>query len=357
MKDHFKYFYILFFLGVFYLSFLVIQPVLGALVMGGVIAYIFYPLFQYLNIKIKNTDISAFAVSVFIIALFSIPSFIIIDNAGKEAQYFYIRAKQKIATGELVELDCSPEYESIPCKVAEKIKGWFENPQVQRYTDDILSKFSAYIFTQASDFVFRLPQLLLELFIAFFVSFYLFIDGKYVANRFKNLLPIEPKYQKEIHEKIDSVTHAVIYGSIIVALIQGALGALGFLIFGVPSPILWGLVMSILALIPFLGTPIVWGPAGLFIIIDGLVDGQTTAIIRGVGLLIYGTLIISTADNILKPKLIADKAKVHPVVVLIGVFGGLSLMGFVGFIVGPLILALLQAVLEVYEKEKRAMWR
>ena len=357
MKDYFKYFYVLFFLAVFYLTYLIVQPLMGALVLGAVIAYIFYPLFLIANKKIKNKDISAFLISIFIILLFSIPSVIIIDNAGKEAQYFYIRAKQKLATGELVELDCSPEYQSVPCAIAEKLKKGFENPQIKRYTDDILSKFSEYILTQASALVFKLPEIVLNLFVAFFVSFYLFIDGKQFVERFKRLLPIDPKYQKEIHVKIDAVTHAVIYGSLIIALIQGALGALGFLIFGVPSPILWGLVMSLFALMPILGTPVVWAPAGIFMVIDGLVDGQTSAIIRGVGLLIYGTLVISTVDNILKPKLIANKADIHPVVVLIGVLGGLSMLGFIGFIAGPLILALFQAVLEVYEKEKRAMLR
>ncbi|MFQ5620928.1 MAG: AI-2E family transporter, partial [Candidatus Nanoarchaeia archaeon] len=147
----------------------------------------------------------------------------------------------------------------------------------------------------------------------------------------------------------------VIYGSLVIALIQGALGALGFMIFGVGSPILWGLVMSLFALVPFIGTPIIWGPAGLLLVIDGFVDGQTNLVAKGIGLLIYGTLVISTVDNILKPKLIGKKAKIHPIVVLIGVLGGLSLLGFVGFVVGPLVLALFEALIEVYEKEKRAV--
>lgn len=355
MKDYFKYFYVGFFLLVLYLSYLIVKPFIGAMVLGCIIAYVFYPVFEYLDKKVKNSTISAFIVSIFIIMLFSIPSFILIDNAGKESQYFYIRMKQRLATGKVIDINCMEGYDSIPCMITDRIQEWFENPTIKRYSDDILQKFSAYFLQEASQFVFRLPKILLDLFIAFFVSFYLFVDGKVWANRFKKLLPVNPKYQKSIYNRIDTITHGVIYGSLIIALIQGSLGAVGFLVFGVPSPILWGLVMSVFALIPFLGTPIIWGPAGLLLILDGLVAGHTNLVLKGVGLLIYGTLIISTIDNILKPKLIGEAARIHPVIVLVGVFGGLAFMGFTGFIVGPLILALLEAMLEVYEKEKRAV--
>ena len=297
MKDYFKYFYILFFLLILGLSFLIIQPFLSAIILGCMIAYVFYPVFRVLEKRIKHKHLSAFLVSIFIIMLFSIPSFILVDSVSNEAQYFYIRAKQKLATGKLVDFQCESGYKSIPCMTADKIKDWFENPSIKRYTDDILSKFSSYMLQQGSEFVFKVPKLLLDLFIAFFVSFYLFVDGHKFAQRFKKLVPVDPKYQNEVYNKIDTITYAVIYGSLVVALIQGALGALGFLIFGVGSPILWGLVMALFALVPFLGTPIIWGPAGLLLVLEGLVDGQTNLVIKGVGLLIYGTLIISTIEN------------------------------------------------------------
>jgi len=355
MQNYFKYFYVLFFLIVAYLSYLIIKPFLTAIVLGGVIAYIFFPLFKLTKKWLKHKHLSAFLVSIFILLLLSIPSFILVDSAGKEAQYFYIRAKQKMATGDFFAFECHSEHESLPCMITESIKEYLDNPTIKQYTGDILSKFSSYILTQASDFVFRLPKLLLDLFIAFFVSFYVFVDGKRIAERCKKLLPVNPKYQKEIYTRIDSITHAVIYGSLIIAFIQGALGAVGFVVFGVPSPILWGLIMSLFALVPFLGTAVIWAPAGVMLVLEGLIDGETGLIVKGVGLLIYGTLIISTVDNILKPKLIGNKAQIHPVVILIGVLGGLALMGFVGFIVGPLILALFEALLEVYEKEKKAV--
>ncbi|MFQ5620590.1 MAG: AI-2E family transporter, partial [Candidatus Nanoarchaeia archaeon] len=211
MKGYFKYIYVLFFLVVLSLSFLIIQPFLSALILGCLIAYIFYPVFTFVEKRLKHKHLSALIVSIFIILLFSLPSFILVDSAGKEAQFFYIRAKQKLATGKLVDFKCEPGYKSIPCMATDKVKEWFENPAVKRYTDEILGKFSAYVVQQGSAFVFKLPKLLMDLFVAFFVSFYLFVDGERFAARFKKLVPVNPRYQKEVYKKIDTITHGVIY--------------------------------------------------------------------------------------------------------------------------------------------------
>jgi predicted PurR-regulated permease PerM len=142
------------------------------------------------------------------------------------------------------------------------------------------------------------------------------------------------------------------YGSILIAVIQGALGALGFWIFGIESFFIWGMVMAIFALVPFVGTAIIWIPAALYLIAKGTTSGNMTLVWHGVGLLLYGVFIISSADNLLKPKLIGDRAGMHPVVVLLGVLGGLSLFGFAGFLIGPLILAAMTSFADIYQKEK-----
>jgi predicted PurR-regulated permease PerM len=101
--------------------------------------------------------------------------------------------------------------------------------------------------------------------------------------------------------------------------------------------------MIIVAFLPLIGTPIVWVPAGVSLILNG-------STVRGIGLLIYGALLVMNVDNVLRPRLMSGRTKVHPVLLLIGVLGGLQVFGFVGLLVGPLILALLVAFIKFYEQ-------
>jgi predicted PurR-regulated permease PerM len=149
--------------------------------------------------------------------------------------------------------------------------------------------------------------------------------------------------KESLFYELRTITQAVLYGQVMTALIQGGLGALGLLIFGVPNWLFWGAIMMLTAFIPLLGTPIVWGPAALSLILGG-------ATARGIGLLIYSGALVMNIDNFLRPRLMSGRTKVHPVLILIGVLGGLQVFGFVGLLVGPLVLALLVAFVRFYEE-------
>jgi len=110
--------------------------------------------------------------------------------------------------------------------------------------------------------------------------------------------------------------------------------------------------MMLASLIPYIGSSIVWLPASLMLIINGYTDMDTSIILKGMLLMLYGIFIVSTIDNILKPKLIGDKSGLHPLLVLLGVVGGLKFLGFIGVIVGPIIIALLITFIKIYEEEK-----
>jgi predicted PurR-regulated permease PerM len=124
------------------------------------------------------------------------------------------------------------------------------------------------------------------------------------------------------------------------------------LIFGVSSPLIWGIVMAFAALVPFIGTGVIWLPPALIKLVNGIANNNTGQIIGGILFILYGIIIISSLDNILRPKIIGNKAKVHPVLILVGVLGGLYMLGFIGIIVGPMILALFSTFIQAYEKDK-----
>ena len=351
-----KYLFILFFILLIYLAFLVVSPFLKAILASFVFTYIFYAIYRVIRARLKNKTVSALIASLLIILLLSIPLVFILQTVTEEAGYFYLRAKQKIATGGLLKVSCVGDDGAV-CDGITFVNQMIADPDMKQWLEDSLKRFTTFIVEQTSDFVFAIPMIIVHLFVTFFTTFYLFKDGHDLAERFKNLLPINRKNQHAIFKKLHDVAHAVIFGTIIVALIQGALGAIGFWVVGISSPLLWGLLMSIFALIPFVGTGIIWVPAVLFLAVTGYTTGNETMLWQAVGLFFYCFFVVAGIDNIIKPKIIGNRANIHPVIVLLGVLGGIKFFGIVGFVIGPLVLASFVAFLDIYEAEKRDGFR
>lgn len=286
--------------------------------------------------------------SILVILVITVPLIFAVNAISREAYVFYITAKQKISTGELVAAEC---YSGKICSFSNYIKNSLANPKIKFYLENILKKTTEYITGKISDIPQRLAIIGLNIFIVIFIMFYLFRDGEKAVRIARDIIPIRKEHKEKIMTQFNDTIYAVIYGSIITALIQGAIGALGFFVFGIPSPLLWGGVMVIAALVPFIGTPIIWLPAGLLQVINGYVTGNALVVGKGIGLIVYGALIISSIDNLVKPKIIGERANVHPTLILLGVLGGIHLFGVVGFILGPLILSLAFAFLKLYRQE------
>lgn len=347
----FKYFFMGLFVVIAALTFMVAKPFLNALLASAVVAYVFHPVYNWLNKHIKSKNLCAVIVSAFILMLFIAPLFLLVESAAPDARYAYVRAKQKIMTGEFIDLSCPSQNENMICRLQGKMQNFLKQPDVKYYVSDMVSKVTGFITTKVADIVFALPSIFISLFVTFFAVFYLLRDGQKLVSQVKTLLPIHPKHRDHIFKRLQDTTRAVVYGSLVIAVIQGALGGLGFLIFGVSSPLLWGIAMALFALVPFVGTAIIWVPAGIGIIIAGSAVGNAAMVWKGIGLLLFGFFIISGIDNILKPMLIGDRSGVHPVLILVGVLGGLAMFGFAGFVIGPLIIAVFQVFLEIYKQE------
>ena len=166
------------------------------------------------------------------------------------------------------------------------------------------------------------------------------------------MIPLKKSHKKEILKKIKEVNQAVLYGHVLTAAVQGVIAILGFYAFGVTSPLLWGLILMFFALIPFAGAPVIYVPISLIMMVDGISAMDQTVFLKSLGLLIYCSLIISSVDNIIKPKITGDIARINPAIILLGLMGGIALFGVIGIIVGPLVLALTITFIEIYEKEK-----
>ena len=339
------------FLAIILLAFYIAKPFLPAIFTGGIIAYLSYPLYTKTLKHIKNRNAAALIISILIILLITIPFLIVLGLISKEAYYTYASLSQQNLGTNFMSIMCKNE-DWVSCRSLKSLVQFLPEDNLDYYLQATIEKITGFILGNASKFLASIPSVLLNLFVMVFVVFYFLRDGSALGAKIKNILPLNESHKREVIDKFHHVTYGVFYGNLTIAILQGVLGIIGFAVLGVPSPVLWGFVMMLFALVPYFGSAIIWLPAALNLIFMGYLQNDASDIIRGIILIAYGALVISTIDNILKPKLIGSKAKIHPILVLIGVLGGLSLFGFIGLVLGPLMLALLVTFIDIYEKEK-----
>ena len=333
LKRHSKYFFLGSFVLITIISAIIAWPFVSAVFGGVVLGYFFFPVYSFILKRLKNESLSAFIASILVLVILVVP-FLFIGNAifNESAKFFFtVRDINFEDLGEVIN----------------KYLGDFlgENIDISAFLKDALNKVSVGILQGIDKFVLDIPQKILSGFVMLFLLFYLFKDGKKLLFSIKEGLPLKRKYKEDIAKKFNDTIYATMYGIVLTAIIQGIIASIGFWIFDVSSPILWGVVMIILAMLPFIGAAFIWFPAALF----KLASGETT---NGIGLLLYGLFIVSTIDNIIRPKIIGSRSKVHPALILIGALGGIKLFGLIGVIVGPLILAILTVFFDLYLSEE-----
>jgi predicted PurR-regulated permease PerM len=314
-------------------GFLLIYPYLRYLVFALLLTYLLYPFKTWLERKVHSRRMATVIVILTIMVAIVLPSIYISFKLIRE-----VRSAVAIMTG-------SPERNEMILRIEEKISQF-----AARYVDlhllkeQLLNQVKDLLLGGASTILGSLPDVVIGLFIMFLAMYYLFHEGESVFRRVRLLLPLAPNLKDKLIEEIKNVTFAVVYGQVMTAFIQGVLAGLGFLVCGVSNAVFWGFVMMILSFVPLVGSTIIWVPAGIYLILSG-------NHLRGAGLLAYGIVVVSNIDNVIKPRLIGGKSKIHALTILLGVFGGLKLFGFMGLFVGPLILALLNSILVFYEEE------
>jgi predicted PurR-regulated permease PerM len=205
-----------------------------------------------------------------------------------------------------------------------------------------LDRISKFLLKQASSLVGNLSSAIVTFVFALISMFYFFRDGDRLVTRVRELLPMSADLKANLTGRINEVVHATVYGGVVVAVIQGIMGGLIFLALGLPSPILWGATMALLALVPLFGPYLIYIPAAIILIASG-------SLVKGIILAGLGVLLVSQADNILKPIIIGRRTKIHQLILFFSMLGGLRAFGLLGVIVGPVLASVILALLEVYK--------
>lgn len=174
-----------------------------------------------------------------------------------------------------------------------------------------------------------------------YLLFFFLRDGNQLAIRIRDAIPLQREHKQELLTKFATVIRATVKGNLVVATAQGALGGLIFWILDIQAPVLWGVLMAFLSLLPAVGASLIWGPVSIYFLATGQV-------MQGVILAAYGILVIGLVDNILRPILVGKDTKLPDYIVLISTLGGMSIFGLTGFVIGPAIAALFIACWDIY---------
>ncbi len=187
---------------------------------------------------------------------------------------------------------------------------------------------------------------LINFIVVLLLMFFFFETGRRLLATVYNIIPMPNRELREIAEETRRTTTATIISTLIIGLIEGSYGAILFLIFGLPSPFLWGIIITILSMIPLIGTNLVLIPAGVILILTGRVLGGIALVVLGIG----G---VAITQNVIKPKLLGDRSGLHPALALLSTIGGIAWLGIIGFLVGPLVAALFIVVWQQFAKRYR----
>ena len=328
----------------FYLFYRIFSPFLGPIVWAILLTIVFYPLFQKLQRLLKKKKgLSAMVMTLLVILVIVLPSTLLMISLANEVVDTYHNLEEMIKTGRLqAYLEQIREIAPIKWTWA-KLGQYMDLSHADPFEFLLknLQQVSTFLFNQTSVIFKGLSTFMIGFFFALLSLYYLFKDGNRLLERLKAIAPIPSKERELILLRFKDMIYATIYGGIVVAIVQGLLGGLIFWILGISSPILWGTAMALLSFIPMGGTALIWAPASLLFIIQG-------NFLKGIILLLFGVLVISMVDNLLRPKLISSKTKIHPLLLFFSVLGGIQAFGMIGLVAGPLVTTLCLTLIEIY---------
>jgi predicted PurR-regulated permease PerM len=314
------------------LFFMILWPFFGAVCWAVFIAIVFWPLHQrFLHGSHGRPNMAALASLTVILLIVILPMAMLIASITQEASVFVA----KLRSGEI-------QISALLQRFIEVLPEW-ARAQLQRFGMNDLSSVQEKIVstvTSSGQFltarVVGIGQVTLDFVVAFFVMlyilFFLFRDGDRLSQAIARSIPLNPHHTRRLLTQFATVVRATVKGNIVVAMVQGTLGAIAFAVLGLPGAVLWGTVMALLSLLPAVGAVLVWAPVAAYYFFSG-------EIVKGVGLTIWGAVVIGLVDNILRPILVGKDTRMPDYLVLVATLGGIVIFGLNGFVIGPVIAA------------------
>lgn len=319
----------------------ILLPFYGAIFWGAILAIIFNPLYRRLLARFRGRpNLASFITLLIIILIVIIPVIMVTGSLIQEGAATY----KRISTGQL---NLGSYFEQImnalPPSVHEVLMrfGVGDIFSLREKLSTAIMTGSKALASQAVNVGQNTFEFLVGLALMLYLLFFLLRDGAQLARQSKQLIPLSEVHQQHLFRKFATVVRATVKGNIVVAATQGALGGMIFWFLGIQGPLLWGVVMAVLSLLPAVGAALIWLPVAVYFLVTG-------AIWQGTTLILFGVLVIGLVDNILRPLLVGKDTKIPDYVILISTLGGLAVFGLNGFVIGPLFAALFIACWDLF---------
>ena len=327
--DRQRVFLLLFIAVLVLLSVLFVLPFLDYFLLAVILAYVLWPVQQRLE-RITGPTVAAASIVLATAVVVVVPALFVVRTTFFEGR----RLLEQIRAGEVT-------FASVESSVLELTGMRLDlSGLLQRAVDDV----GIGAFGDVVSLVGTLAHVAIGVGLTLFLLYYFLKDGESFVAWLRDVLPLSEDGVEDLFTAIDDITWAVLAGHVFVAIVQGILAGLGLWATGVPNSAFWTVVMVVLALLPIIGSFMVWGPAVVWLFVTG-------SPVPAVALLIYGTVIVGISDDYLRPIVVDRYAEVNPAVIIIGVLGGIYVIGFMGIFVGPVIIGSLRAALTVYDSE------
>lgn len=319
----------------------ILWPFHGAVFWGVILAILFAPLHRRLQrLMPRRTNLAALCTLTLCLLIVILPMTLITLSLVQEASLVY----ERIRSGQL-------DFTAYFHQVVQAMPSWMMQildrlnlttaSELQTRLSSVTVQATQFVGSKAIDFGQNTLQFVVSLGIMLYLLFFLLRDGPALAARIREATPLDEGHKRQLATKFTTVIRATVKGNIAVAAAQGALGGLAFWFLGIQAPVLWGVLMAFLSLLPAVGAGLIWAPVAIYLLATG-------AFWHGVGLAAYGIAVIGLVDNVLRPVLVGKDTKMPDYIVLISTLGGMALFGLTGFVIGPVIAALFIATWDLF---------
>lgn len=319
-------------IGIMYLF----KPFFYPIFWAAIIAVMFYPTYSWLYKHLKLKSVSAILTLIIIIAIIIIPLVGISTLIINQSIILYQNVTESNIIIQIKGLASWLEHSQV-APYLEEFKTYWNN-----YAQNFAKIISTFLFNNLQNLTQNSLNFLGMFFLMLYSLFFFLKDGPGMLKRLMRLSPLGDKYEEMLYNRFTSTARATLKGTLLMGIIQGTLGGLLFWFTGIQGPLIWAVLMAATSIIPAVGTSIIWLPAGLIM----LIIGNTW---QGITILIFGMLVISTIDNLLRPKLVGKDTQMHQLLVLFSTLGGIVFFGISGVVIGPIIVALFLAIINIYE--------
>lgn len=333
------YFLSLLLLAAFLLG-MILWPFFSILILSYLLATIFEPVYRGIHKKM-SAQFSSLATCLLIVLLIFVPLTFFVVSLSSEAFVLFQMTKGTNLANKYTEF---VEGNSVMIWLKQLLEGYGINVELAAYGDE-LSRFgrtiALFIYNQASAWAANILQFVFQFLMMVLIIFFLLMDRERLLNYLMRLSPLPDDHERLLFSKFDKISKAILIGNGICGLIQGILGGVIFAFFDLGSPVLWGVVMGILAFLPIFGIGLVMGPAALILMMQGNMG-------QGIAMMIFYIFLSLGFEYLFKPKLVGEKVKMHTLLVFLSIIGGLQVFGFLGIIYGPLIATGFLTLSEIY---------